>query len=302
MDNSLSTLLTFYGVALHLSTICEHFKMREALVINLARAYSGSFNPKILTELENLSHCSTNAGIKLNAHLLLAKHDKSKIPKAMEVCRHHHCLPMEIELSLMELQSDSCRQKQTFIQLAQRIQYLHSIDETKLLNGYEEMLGVHKGETDEGYYLEQPYFREYLENKFVSDCYLIPHASQDIWIQMLSKNTHTDPDGMHIVLSYQLFDKIKEYLKGDVLKTMINFSSIESLLQYEFHSKNRFNPEEIGYSLQCCQLMLLEYDSHNSHACYYEAATLLRQYHSIEWSCYFPLCTNFVEWIDSKNN
>ena len=304
MDDSLSTSLTYYDVALHLSTICEHFKMHEALVINLARSYSnsnGSFNPKILTELENLSRSSKNVGIKLNAHLLLAKHDKSKIPKAMEVCHNYHCLPMEIELSIMELQSDACRQNQSFIQLAQRVQYLHSIDETELLNRYEEMLGVHKGKTDEGYYLEQPYFCKYFEEKFICDCYLIPHASQDIWIQMLSKNTHTDPDGMHIVSSNQLFDKIKEYLKGDVLKTMINFSSIESLLQYEFHSKNRFNPEEIGYSLQCCQLMLLEYDSHNSHACYYEAATLLRQYHSIEWSCYFPLCTNFVAWIDSKN-
>ena len=309
VDDSLSTSLTFYDIALHLSTICEHFKIHEALVINSARScYSkcnSSIDPKILFELENISHSSTDVENKLNAHLLLARHDKSCIPKAMEVCSHYHCLPMEIELSLMELQNCTHREKQIFIQLAKIVQYLHTLDESKLLTGYEQMLCIYKGKSDEGYYHQQQYISEYLNIKFTSDCYLLPHKSQDIWVQMLTEDTDADADGMHIIVSHSnLFNKIKQYLKINILDQMMaRFGGVESLLQFyycDFRSRNRFKPEEISCSLQCCQLMLLEYDSQEHHS-YYEAATLLRQYHSLEWSYYFPVCTSFVQWIDSKN-
>ena len=103
-EGSVNTFLTYYDVALHLSTICKHFTMYEALVINSARSSTYSINPKILTELDGLTHHSTNVGIQLNAHLLLARHDKSRIPQAVKVCREYHCLPMEIEFDLINFQ------------------------------------------------------------------------------------------------------------------------------------------------------------------------------------------------------
>ena len=148
------------------------------------------------------------------------------------------------------------------------------------------MLGIHRGKTDDDY-LEHWHYSEYLEGKLVSDCYLLPRESQSIWVQALTRNIPPDIDRMHIISSSHLLNSIKEHLKQALRKMNTSFVDIQSLLSKE--TGKGFNPEHISYSLECCQLMLLVHDS---------AATLLLQYHSIEWSHHFPLCTNFVQWIE----
>ena len=172
-------------------------------------------------------------------------------------------------------------------QLAHKILYLLSLNERTLLNVYEEVLGIHRGESDEGY-LEQWTYSKYLEGKLVSDCYLLPHECQNIWVRILPQNRNPDIDGMHIIPSFNLLSSIKVHLKNGLRKITMDF--IDSVnLSLSKNTGKGFNPADISYSLQCCQLMLLV---HNS------AVTLLWEYHSIEQTRYFPLCTNFVQWIE----
>ena len=182
--------------------------MHEALVINSARSYS--INPMILTELESLILSRTSVENQLNAHILLARHDKKRIPQTVEVCREYDCLPMEIELALMKLQqSDKQKLPSSHIQLAHKILFLLSSHERTLLSAYEEMLGIHRGETDDEY-LEQWHYSQHLEGKLVSDCYLLPHESQSIWVQVLTRNIHSDIDRMHIISSSQYCSTISK--------------------------------------------------------------------------------------------
>ena len=78
--------------------------MHEALVINSARSRVYSINPMILTELESLILSRTSVENQLNANLLLARHDKKRLPQTVKVCHQYDCLPMEIQLALMKLQ------------------------------------------------------------------------------------------------------------------------------------------------------------------------------------------------------
>ncbi len=307
-DGSLDTLLTGYDVGLHLSTICKHSTMHEALIINSARSCIYLINPKLLAEVGTLIYSSSNVGIQLNAHLLLARHDESRIPQAVSVSHEYHCLPVEVELALTNFQqSKKQKMPSSHMQLAHKILFLLSLNKRKLISAYEEILGIHRGEADECY-MEQWNNSEYLEGKLVADCYLLPHECQNIWVQILPQNrvdypihiifsSHSlslqnrnrDIDAMYIISSSHLLSSIKEHLKNGLRTvTMNSMDKIDTSLCKE--TGKRFNPVDISYSLECCQLMLLVHHS---------AVKLLREYHSIERSHYFPLCTNFIPWVES---
>ena len=292
--------LTFYDIGLHLSTICKHSTMHEALIIHSARS---CVNSKLVAELEILTHSSTDIGIQLNAHLLLARHDESRIPQAVSVSHEYHCLPVEIEFTLASFRQRIIQMSLLNFQIAHKILFLLSLDDRTLLNAYEEILGIHRGETDECY-LEQLDYHEYLEGNLVSDCYLLPHQNPNqkqnpnpylsiwrpIFQNLQNMKFNPDIDRMHIISSIHLLSSIKEYLKNSLrmIITTSYMDIIESSLCKE--TGKGFNPADISYSLECCQLMLLVHDS---------AVRLLREYHSIEGSHYFPLCTNFVPWVQS---
>ena len=307
-SSNLSTI-TYYDCALHLSSVCGHLAIHKAFVINSARSCctkfaSGSISPKLLTELEKLSQ-TNSAGVEtqLNAHLLLARHDKSKIPEAMKVCDHYHCLPMEVELGLLWLSNEE-QPTSFFIHIAYKILFLLSLDPSTLHAAYEEMLGIHRGETDE-VYLKQECYAEDLGKKFESDCYLLPHESQDIWIETLTigKDVTRDTDGMYVILSEDLFKKVSKHLTKSLEKILIElFTRISSSSLYKFIMSGEhlpligFDPEAISSCLEYYQLILhsANYTEFHTH----EAIKILRQYHSIMISCNFPLCINYVSWME----
>ena len=52
--------------------------------------------------------------------------------------------------------------------------------------------------------------------EFVSDCYLLPHESQDIWIQTLTKSDDVtkDIDGMWVIPTKIIFGEVKTPEEG----------------------------------------------------------------------------------------
>ena len=305
-----TTTLTYYDCGLHLSSVCGHFAMHKTLVINSARSCtksSGSLPPRVFNELENLSQPDfVDIKTRLNALLLLAKHNDSRIQEAIYVSDLYSCLPFDVELGLLRLK-DKENPLSYFIQLAYKVLYLLSLSSDVLAAAYEDILGIHKSKTDQ-LYLKQERYAKDLGYEFVSDCYLLSHDSQDIWIQTLTKSEDVtkDIDGMWIIPTKIIFTEVKTHLKKVLEKLLTHCFKCEMLLRSPLWkivkgeirvSGSTFypNPVPIRYHLEMYCLVL-----HSIHLCDSkyrdESIQMLRQYHSIRMSCYFPLCVNFISW------
>ena len=266
-----SGILTYYDCGLHLSSVCGHFAMHKILVINSARTYTkikGSFPPRLLVELNNLSQPNfVDIKTRLNALLLLAKHNDSRIQEAMRVCDLYSCLPFEVELGLlcMQLKDHSLSY---FIQLAYKILYLLSLSSRALITAFEDILGIHKSKMDQLYMKQECYTKD-LGYEFVSDCYLLPHESQDIWIQTLTKseNVTKDIDGMWVLPTKIIFTEVKSHLKKALERLLTHCFESETLVEsplwkvvkgeiHLFQSPFYPKPMPISYHLEMYHLVL----------------------------------------------
>ena len=310
-----SSAVTFYDCALYLSSVCGHFAMHKTLVISSARSHTKSSSslipPRLLNELENLSQPNfVDVATRLNALLLLAKYDESRIQEAVNVCNLYHCLPFDVELGLLQLEDEKVPLSH-FIQSAYKIHYLLSLNSHGLLAAYKELLGIHRSKSDE-MYLKQECYAEELGHEFVSDCYLLPHECQDIWIQTLtrSKRVTRDIDGMWVIPTKVLFTEIRTHLKRALETLLIHCFKSKTLLEYPLKKfiegeivVPQFmlhpNPMATSYYLEIHHLVL--HSTHHTDSKILEeykndSTKMLRQYHSIEMSCYFPLCVNYISW------
>ena len=152
-----------------------------------------------LTRLESILRTCRNSLIQINALILLARFDSSKISEAVEVCHRYKYLPGEVELFTYYLHNKklpiNCAFHDQF-EIADKIWYLLSLKRNAQYKG---ILGLHEGKDDELYLRQKDYPAE-LKCTFESNCYLLPHESQDIWLQKphhLSQRTGSrDIDGM----------------------------------------------------------------------------------------------------------
>lgn len=196
---------TYYDVAQQLSLMQGLDDIYNALIIHSGRAYFSIQKPYIflnLTQLENILRTCTDSLAQINALLLLARFDSNKIKEAVEICRQYECLPGEVELVTYYLYNKKLPINYSLhdqLQIANKIQYLLSLERDELNAQYKGILGLHEGKEDELYLRQKDYPTE-LKCTFESDCYLLPHESQDIWLQKphhLSQRTGSrDIDGM----------------------------------------------------------------------------------------------------------
>ena len=92
---------TYYDSALQLSAMQGVDDVYSALAIHSGRAYFSVQKPYVflkLTLLESISRTCRNSLIQINALILLARFDSSKISEAVEVCHQYKYLPGEVEL------------------------------------------------------------------------------------------------------------------------------------------------------------------------------------------------------------
>ena len=302
---------TYYDVALQLSLIQGLDDIRNALVVHSGRAYFSVQNPYIvlkLTQLENLSRTRRNSLIQINAVLLVARFDSSKIKEAVETCRQYRCLPGEVELITYYLCNKSlpinfCLHDQ--LEIAQKIRHLLSLKRNVLLSQYKGILGLHKGKDDE-LYLKQQDHPEELKYSFEPGCYLLSHESQDIWLQQpyrlsQGKGILHDIDGMLVLSPDIVFHKITGHLKSRLKLVEASLAACVSqspLYMYHFSQETNFSSAEFDteaahFYLEFCISVLLKKLEYNEST----AMELLRCYHSIETSHYFPICENYFSTI-----
>ena len=153
---------------------------------------------------------------------------------------------------------------------------------------------VEKQESSETYYAIK-------EHPFIIDCYLLPHESQDIWLQNLTQGKlakSRDNDGMFVIPKRLLFGKITGHLKGcqKFLAKGFNLSRFVSQLNPipVQQSCVHFDTEAAKLNLKVCTYFL-----HNAvnDQLTNDAVKGLRQYHSVANVYHFPLCENFMSHI-----
>ena len=162
-------------------------------------------------------------------------------------------------------------------------------------------------------YRKQEHHMSSLKRKFIPNCYLLPHRSQDIWLGTLIQGDGvTDIDGMHIIQPSALARNIIGHLKGclyKILKRVFENSVLNSSLWYyldtgipnftNFCSESEL--ESVCDCLECCRIVLAS-DSHifdkmkdsEWFITVFEACRVLQQYHSINVSHYFPICESYM--------
>ena len=303
---------TYYDSALQLSLMQGHDQVNSALVIHSGRAYFSVHSPYIVlkvTQLENLSKTSRDVLVRINALLLLARFDASRINEAVEICHQQEYLPGEVELITYYLHIKKLPINCSFrnqLDIAKKIQYLLSLERDVLNAQYKGLLGLYEGKNDELYLKQKDYLAE-LKCTFEPDCYLLPHESQDIWLQephRLSQGKRIrDIDGMYILSPDILFRKITGHLKGRLRLVEISLAACVSqspLYKYYFSQRKyyfssaQFDTEAAHLYLEFCMFVLLnKVQFHKS-----TAMELLRSYHSIETSHFFPICENYTSHID----
>ena len=304
---------TYYDSALRLSLALGHNAMNAAFVINHSRSYlhhhepEGSYDVFSITQLEHLS-CTPNRDInvQVNAHLLLAKYDPSRIESAIQICQKHNCLPGEIELIFLshsrKLQLPSCYSSISYqLEIVHKICFLLSLNKQHLINAYKGILGVHEGKVDK-LYDEQAEFTEDLQlTNFITDCYLLPHKHQDIWLKTLTreKEISRDIDGMYVIPQDILYRQIKHHLKQALNKALSRIISKSPLYSRQLelceYSSIKFDTEYVSSCLDCCELALLHGAKNYDHM----TVKILREYHSIGNVYCLPLCENYSSFIDS---
>ncbi len=305
---------SYYDLALQLSLMQGLDDIHNALVIHSGRAYFSIQKPYIvlkLTQLENLLRTCGDSLIQINAALLLARFDSSKIKEAVEICRKYKCLPGEVELITYYLCNKSlpginCSFHDQ-LEISNKIQYLLSLERDVLLAQYKGILGLHEGKDDE-FYLKQEDYPVKLRCSFETGCYLLSHESQDIWLQQphrlsQGKRILRDIDGMLILSPDILAHKITGHLKSRlklVEKSLAAHISQSPLYKYHFSQRKycfssaQFDTEAAHFHLEFCMSVLLRKLEFNKST----AMELLRCYHSIETSHYFPICENYSSNID----
>ena len=311
VSNKLSSpnAITYYDRALQLSSKIGFYDVKSTLVIHSSRAYFCSQKSCCilkLTQLDDLSKAGNEINIRLNAILLLARFYSSRVEEAVEVCRQHQCLPGEVELLVHcfhELPTYCSFRDQ--LELVNKIQFLLSLEKDVLITQYKDILGLYEGNNDELYIRQKGYPAD-LKCTFEPDSYLLPHESQDIWLQepyRLSQGKKIqDIDGMYVISPDVLFHKIIGHLKGNlrrVEESLAAFVSQSPLYKYHFsqhkHHCAQFDTEAASSCLEFCMLVLSGKVTkfHKS-----VAVELLRCYHSIETSHYFPICENYTSHIN----
>ena len=314
-EKSTLGVITYYDSALRLSSALGHNEMNAAFVINYCRSCldhpdaesEESHHVFSITQLEYLSVTpNKDANIQVNAHLLLAKYDQGRVADAIQVCRQHKCLPGEIELLVFVSDGkklSSCYSTTSYqLEIVHKICFLLSLDQKGLINAYKDILGLCEGKMDK-LYNEQAEFTAHLQlSSFVTDCYLLPHKSQDIWLKTIitqEKKYTRDIDGMYVIQQDTLFRHIKSHLEqalNKALSKIIPQSPLYNLhleLSCEY-SCIKFDTKCISACLDYCELALL----HSSKSYEHKAVQILRQYHSIGNVHCLPLCENYMLFID----
>lgn len=323
-ENKSPFATTYYDSALRLSLVHGHVAINSALVIHSGRAFFSAtkqYSVFNLIQLERLLSTSQEVATQLNAHLLLARFDLSRTKQAVAFCRQHKSLPGEIELLLSHLHKEvppglACTSLCDQYELLGKIQYLLSLNENSLIAQYKDILGLYIGDRDE-LYNEQRRFHKgdeqvekqessetyyaIKEHPFIIDCYLLPHESQDIWLQNLTQGKlakSRDNDGMFVIPKRLLFGKITGHLKGcqKFLAKGFNLSRFVSQLNPipVQQSCVHFDTEAAKLNLKVCTYFL-----HNAvnDQLTNDAVKGLRQYHSVANVYHFPLCENFMSHI-----
>ena len=303
---------TYYDGALQLSLMQGLDEINGALLIHSGRAYFSIQKPYIVlkvTQLEKLSKTSKSVLFRINALLLLARFDGNRVDEAVQICHYHNYLPGEVEIITYYLHNKKLPINCSFrdqLEIISKIQHLLSLERDVLNSQFKDILGLHEGKDDELYVRQKDYPVE-LKCTFEPDCYLLPHESQDIWLQepyRLSQGKRIrDIDGMYILSPDILFHKITGHLKGRL--KLIEKSLAACIFQsplYKYHFSQRkyyfrsahFDTEAARSCLELCMFVLLnKVRFHRS-----TAMELLRCYHSIETSHYFPICENYASHID----
>ena len=152
-----------------------------------------------------------------------------------------------------------------------------------------------------------------LKRKFIPNCYLLPHRSQDIWLGTIVQGDGiTDIDGMYIIQPGALARTIITHLKGHLYKilkevfenTVIN-SSLSQFLDTGMPNHTSFISEDeiddVCDCLECCRIVLasdsLIFDKMKDSEWFSmvsKASQVLLQYHSIHVSHYFPICESYM--------
>ena len=302
---------TYYDSALRLSSALGHTAMNAAFVINHCRSYlyqqsEESDNVFSITQLEQLS-CTPNRDVyvQVNAHLLLAKYDPSRVEDAIQMCQKCNCIPGEIELVIFLSQCKKLPSCYSTIgnqlEIVHKICFMLSLDKKRLTNAYKDILGISEGKMDK-MYIEQAQFTEDLQlQEIVTDCYLLPHKNQDIWLRTLTqvKETTRDIDGMYVIPQDFLYCQIKHHL-GKALNRALSRIIPRSPLYGQHlesckYSSVNFDTECVRACLDCCELALL----HQAKPYEKKAVKILREYHSIGNVHCLPLCENYCSFIDS---
>ena len=263
-------------------------------------------------ELEELSS-DPDVEIKLNSLLLMARYQAANRITALDACHAHKYLPGEVELEISCLQetqySTPCHQ----LELAQKILSLLSLKPFELLEGYESILGLYKGDVDD-LYEEKNQVIDLLPTR---DCYLLPHASQDIWIGTLCQGKAiTDIDGMCIIQGDTLFEKVSSHLKRylkHILQGAFEDAILDSpLWQYlkarvpAINGLSESSLQKSSAFLKLCNMILVSnsyFDKSRRDTTWntnlHKAIKVLRLFHSISVSSYSPICENYMSYMDA---
>ena len=308
--NALNFSDTYYDEALHLSLMQGLDDIHNVLVVHSGRAYFSVQKPYIvlkLTQLENLSRTCRDSLIQINAILLVARFDSSKINEAVEICRRYRYLPGEVELITYYLCNKSLPINFSFhdqLEIAHKIRHLLSLKRDVLLSQYKGVLGLHKGEDDKLHdNLKQRDYPKEFKCSFEPGCYLLSHESQDIWLQQphrlsQGKKILHDIDGMLMLSPDTVFYKITGHLKTRLRLVEASLAACVSqspLYKYHFSQRKyrfsgaHFDTEVAHFHLEFCISVLLKKLKFNEDI----AMEMLRCYQSIETSHYFPVCENY---------
>ena len=311
-----------YESMLRISLKYGHRDQWKHLVIHSARAF---LHPKKFceifpyVELQELSSDS-NVEIKLNSLLLMARYSATNRAKAVDACISYEYLPGEVELKISMLQEDQQDQSSFSVcdepDLTKKIISLLSLKPFELLETYKSILGLYRGSADD-MYQNQYQVTDSNQDLSDSDCYLLPHVSQDIWIGTICQGKAiTDIDGMHIIKKDTLYDKVSDHLKEHLrpviqraFKHVISNSCLWHCINSGVPVINNMSKNSYLNTrtfLELCKV-LLDSNSfvHKSQRdkCWKrivsKAIKVLQQFHSISISPYFPICENFMSYMDT---
>lgn len=129
----------------------------------------------------------------------------------------------------------------------------------------------------------------------------MPHRSQDIWLNTLTKgdaDKYKDIDGMYVILPDVLYRKIINHLK-DSLLSVGNVLAKATIMPHSSDQLNyhccHFDTEAASVCLQFWTFGLL-CKICDEFKC--KSVEVLRQYHSITSVNYFPVCENYISHVN----